>query len=96
MNVYVLSNYGEHMYNQTLDELSFLKYTDGGILSFRDQIIKPDPRIYETLIHRYQIEPTEAVFLDDNLANVEAAMAFGIHGIHFTTYAEAQKQLNEL
>lgn len=96
MNVYVLSNYGEHMYNQTIEQLSFLQYTDGGILSYRDRVIKPDPFIYELLLTRYNIEPKESVFLDDNLTNVQAAMAFGISGIHFTSYKNALKELEEL
>jgi FMN phosphatase YigB (HAD superfamily) len=29
------------------------------------------------------IEPTEAVFVDDNLDNVEAARAYGMEAVHF-------------
>lgn len=96
LNIYVLSNYAEHMYNQTQEELNFLEYTDGGILSFREKLIKPDPAIYETLMERYKIEPDEAVFLDDNLENVEIAAALGIHGIRFTSYEDAVVKLAEL
>ena len=95
-HVYVLSNYGEYMYEHTQEELSFLKYTDGGILSYREKLIKPDPMIYNTLLERYQINPDEAVFLDDSLPNVEAARALGIHAIHFTSHEKAVAELEAL
>ncbi|MCI6466692.1 MAG: HAD family phosphatase [Faecalicatena sp.] len=95
-HVYVLSNYGEYMYEHTQKELSFLEFTDGGILSYREKLIKPEPMIYKTLLERYQIHPEEAVFLDDSLPNVEAAKALGIHGIHFTSYEKAVAELETL
>lgn len=96
LNVYVLSNYAEHMYNQTQDELNFLKYTDGGILSFREKMVKPEPAIYRTLMERYRIEPDEAVFIDDYFENVEDAKKLGLHGILFTSYEDTVEKLAEL
>jgi FMN phosphatase YigB (HAD superfamily) len=29
------------------------------------------------------IEPTEAIFIDDNVDNVEAARAYGMEAVHF-------------
>lgn len=95
LKVYVLSNYGEYMYQQTLDELNFLQYTDGGILSYQDKVIKPDPLIYKLLLQRYDIEPASAVFLDDTISNVETAIALGINGIHFTSYKNALEELEK-
>lgn len=95
-HVYVLSNYGEYMYEHTLEALSFLEYTDGGILSYREKMIKPEPVIYQTLLKRYNIKPDEAVFLDDSLPNVEAAKALGIHAVHFTSYEKALRELKNL
>ena len=39
--------------------LDFLPYTDGGILSFQDKLIKPMPEIYRLILDRYRLEPDE-------------------------------------
>ena len=75
--------------------MSFLQEMDGGILSFREGIIKPDRKIYQILCDRYGIEPREAVFLDDNMANIKGAIDFGLNAIHFKTYKQAKEELDK-
>lgn len=94
--VLVLSNWSRPAYEANLEtNLKFLKYTDGGIMSFREGIIKPDRKIYELICDRYNLNPKETVFLDDNAANYEAAKAFGLNAIHFKTYEQAKEELNK-
>ncbi|MSO79072.1 MAG: HAD family phosphatase [Acidimicrobiia bacterium] len=45
---------------------------------------KPDPRIYELTCERVGVEPTAALFLDDNVDNVAASRALGIESILVT------------
>lgn len=45
--------------------------------------VKPSAEIYEHLCRTLEIEPDEAVFVDDNDLNVEGARAFGIPAILF-------------
>ena len=52
--------------------------------------------IYQILLERYNIEPITAVFIDDSLPNIEAARSLGIHGIHFQSAAQLQKELQDL
>ena len=80
--VYVLSNWSEPVY-------------EANILSFREGMIKPNREIYQLLCDRYKINPKEAVFLDDNAANIEGARAFGLNAIHFKTYEQAKEELEE-
>ena len=95
--VYVLSNWSEIAYEANKDNhLKFLEEMDGGILSFREGMIKPNKEIYQLLCDRYEIEPSKAVFLDDNLANVEAARAFGMKAIHFKSYEQGKEELEQL
>jgi FMN phosphatase YigB (HAD superfamily) len=44
---------------------------------------KPDPEIYLLTCSRLEVEPTEAVFVDDNADNVEAARVLGMETVHF-------------
>ena len=43
---------------------------------------KPNPAIYQLTLDRLGVEATRAAFLDDLHANVVAASAVGLHGIH--------------
>lgn len=80
--LYVLSN-------MSLEFIEFLRkqnvysYFDGEVVSCEEHIIKPDPKIYHTLTNRYDLDPTETLFIDDRKANVEAAVAEGWQGYHF-------------
>lgn len=96
LKVYVLSNFGEKILKDCADALEFLPYTDGGIISYREHLIKPDPAIYKLLLERYALNAKECVFIDDLPENVTAAEAQGIHGIVFETYEQAVRELNEM
>lgn len=92
--VYILSNWSEPVYEANKDtHLRFLKETDGEVMSYREGMIKPAREIYELLCDRFNINPSEAVFLDDNAANVKAAQEFGLHTIHFKNYEQAKEEL---
>lgn len=84
MKIYYLSNYSEGLYEKTKEQLSFIDTFDGGIFSYKEKCIKPDPEIYRRLLKRYDIKPEQAVFYDDRPENVEAAKKLGIRGILFT------------
>lgn len=93
-HVYILSNYGDWTYQKTKEEaLDFLALVDGAILSYTVKQIKPNADIYQTLLSRFGLIAEECVFIDDRLENVEGAKREGIHGIHFRTIEQVQKEL---
>ena len=63
--VYYLSNFSRRAYEDCQDALDFIPYMDGGILSYRDKVVKPGEKIYRLLLDRYGLAPEESVFLDD-------------------------------
>lgn len=94
--VYVLSNWSEPVYEANKEtHLRFMKELDGEIMSYREKMIKPNREIYQLLCSRYHIDPKEAVFLDDNEANIEGAKEFGLHAIHFKSYEQAKEELEQ-
>lgn len=95
-HVYYLSNFSAKAYRECIHTLDFLPLMDGGILSYRDKMIKPNPEIYHLLMDRYQLVPSECVFLDDTGVNIEAAIREGIHGIIFKNKEQAQEELRAL
>jgi putative hydrolase of the HAD superfamily len=54
---------------------------------------KPDPRIYELVCQRLDIEPADAVFLDDLGVNLKPARALGMTTIKVTEPGEALTEL---
>jgi HAD superfamily hydrolase (TIGR01509 family) len=57
-------------------------------------LAKPRPEFYQYIIEQENVSPSQTVFIDDNLENVEAAQQIGIHSWHFTGYERLIEQLN--
>lgn len=66
------------------------------ITSAEEGIRKPHPGIYQILLERLAIAPEEAVFVDDNRENIEAARHLGLYGIHFRSTGQTISELNAL
>lgn len=96
MQVLVLSNFSEKALTDCADAMDFLPYVDGGILSYREKVIKPMPEIYERLIKQNDLIPKECVFFDDLQQNLDGASAFGIHTILFRNKEQAEAELAAL
>lgn len=95
--IYILSNWSKPTYFACLDnELDFLSLVDGAVFSFQEHVIKPDKKIFEIICDRYNINPSEAVFLDDNEANVISSREFGLHTIRFQNYEQGRRELEAL
>jgi glucose-1-phosphatase len=56
---------------------------------------KPDPKAFATACRELEAEPAECLFIDDALANAEAARAAGWHAIHFKDAAALREELEE-
>ena len=78
--VYYLSNIPEDVL-ALLMERDFKGLFDGGAASCEVKINKPDPRIYQALLNKYQLKAGESIFIDDRLENVQAAFRLGFAGI---------------
>ena len=74
-----VKEFGEHWRTMFPLEELFEEVVDSSHVGVR----KPEPEIYELTCARMAIEPTEAVFVDDNADNVMAARAFGMEAVHF-------------
>lgn len=91
-----LSNFSERAAEECAKSLDFLPHMDGGILSYREKVIKPMPEIYQLLIDRYHLVPEECVFLDDTQKNLTGAEVFGFHTILFRNQEQAREELRKL
>lgn len=94
--VFYLSNMPEIATRDCAKELAFTEETDGGILSYTERLVKPDPAIYQVLLDRYNLDPCECVFVDDSEKNIEAACQEGMHGIVFHSKEQVCEELRML
>ena len=94
--VLVLSNYSQKALDDCPEAVDFLDEVDGGILSFRDHVIKPDPAIYKLLAERYALVPGQTVFIDDTPENADAAARLGWHAIRWESRAQVEEELHRL
>lgn len=74
----------------------FSSMTDLAIYSHEEGVRKPDPRIFALASERLGIVPAEIVYLDDVLANVDAARACGFQAVHFTSTPQAIADIEAL
>lgn len=88
-----LTNWSHETFPIAQKRFDFLNWFDGIVVSGEEKTRKPFADIYNILLTRFNIEANKAVFIDDNLRNIEAAKALGIHGIHFTTPENLIEQL---
>ena len=94
--VFILSNYSRYMLDRNRKDMVFLKYAEGAVFSCEEKLIKPEDAIYRLLLERYGLNPVETVFLDDNPANIDAAVKNGMKGIVFRGFEEAVSELEKL
>ncbi len=63
------------------------------VVSGVEKLAKPDPAIYALALERFGLQPGEAIFVDDNHANVVSARANGFAAHHFTDAGTLRAEL---
>lgn len=81
--IYALTNWSQETFPVALERFDFLHWFDGRLVSGEEMTRKPFPDIYEKLIQRFSIDPTKALFTDDNPRNLKPAEEIGMKTIHF-------------
>jgi len=90
-----LTNWSSETFPYALENFPFLHLFEGIHVSGHEKMKKPDPRIFQLLIDRYGIEePSRALFIDDNLDNVESARQLGLQAIRFSSPVQLKAELS--
>ena len=79
--LYFLSNFPIDVFEEIKTGYFFFKYFDGGVISSEVKFSKPDRRIFEILLEKYSLVPSECLFIDDLEFNVRSAEALGMKGL---------------
>lgn len=94
--LYVLSNFGQQAFETNSKLYTFLNDMDGKVVSYEIGYIKPEPEIYRHLFEKYGLNPSESVFIDDRMINVDGAEQCGMKGICFKNYEQAAGELEHM
>ena len=94
--LYLLTNITEDSYNYINDLININSIFDGGIYSYQEHIIKPDKRIYNLLIDKYNLKRSETIFFDDKEKNVISAINQGISSYVFKSIEDIKDIISKV
>ncbi len=83
--VYGLTNWSMETFPLAFKEYSFFSCFLDIIVSGKEKLIKPDLKIFTLMLNRFQIQPAECFFVDDNENNILSARSLGIYSHHFVS-----------
>lgn len=80
--LYGLTNWSAESFPYAYKNYDFFSLFNGIVVSGEEKLIKPDERIYELLLNRYNLNASECLFIDDNYENIRTAQAMDFNTIH--------------
>ena len=92
----ILSNSNALHWPRVLNEMQLGAAFDSHFVSHLTGRIKPDPDAFEHVVESLGCVAGQVLFLDDNMMNVHAAQACGMHAIRVRGAMEAQLALTDL
>ncbi len=90
--LYLLTNITENSYNH-IKNIIDINVFNGGIYSYQVHLMKPDPKIYQLIIEKYNLNKNETVFFDDREENVKAANKIGIKAFVFNSIEDVKNNI---
>jgi len=92
----VLSNYSDALRDKINHTWKIGDAFDFLIISAEVGWKKPSPEIYQIVLEKAECPPEQAVFIDDDPTNIQAARQLGIQGIRFQNREQALDQLETI
>jgi 2-haloacid dehalogenase len=92
---YALTNMETWTYPGRRERYPFLGWFDGALVSGFEGVAKPDPRVFELLIERFDLDPSKTLFVDDSPVNVEAARGVGLQAVKFESPERLRRRLEQ-
>ena len=96
-NIYILSNTACTFYDLVKEGyLPVTSIAKGIVLSCEERVLKPNEKIYNILLERYNLDPHETIFFDDLPENIWGAACCGINGFVVENERELLTYLDKL
>ena len=92
---YALTNMEAETYPGRAARFEFFSLFDGIVVSGLEGTAKPDRAIFEVVVGRFHVEPSETLFVDDRAENVSAARSAGFVVSRYTGVEGLRRVLAE-
>jgi HAD superfamily hydrolase (TIGR01509 family) len=80
--IYILSNWEEEAFLLLQARYpEFFALFDGIMISGMERCMKPDQEIFTRLLNRYDLQPQNCLFFDDQIENIHAARELSLHAV---------------
>ena len=93
VGLYLLTNMPADVFRTRRDRYAVLQQFHGAVVSGEEGVVKPARAIFDRLLERFGIDPTETLFVDDTERNVRAARELGFHAHRFVDAASLHAAL---
>lgn len=95
-NLYALTNWSAETFPWALQNFEFLHWFKGIVVSGEEKTRKPFPEFFQILFDRYNLDPATAVFIDDNIKNIEGGKRVGLRTIRFQSPDQLRAELRAM
>ena len=96
-SIYILSNTAFTFYDLVKEGyLPVTSIAKGIVLSCEERVLKPNEKIYNILLERYNLDPHDTMFFDDLPENIWGAARCGINGFVVENESELLTYLDKL
>jgi epoxide hydrolase-like predicted phosphatase len=92
----LLSNANDDLRAMLVERWQIDGLFDDMIISAEVGLLKPDRRIYELAVKRLDVQPDEAVFIDDMPVNIEGARIAGLEAIQYLSNSQVFEDLGRI
>lgn len=91
---YALTNLPAEKWPHILSTYPAIARFDAHVVSGREGVTKPDPKIYAITRARIAHAPQDVLFIDDRAENIAAAEAAGFQGVVFESADQVRRELS--
>ncbi|MEL7530205.1 MAG: HAD family phosphatase [Bacteroidota bacterium] len=91
-----LTNWSAETFPVAQERYDFLGWFEGILVSGAENLKKPDVKIYQLMIERYQLDPSKTLFIDDSERNLKGASRVGLNTIHFQSPMQLRERLADV
>ncbi|MCB0309072.1 MAG: HAD-IA family hydrolase, partial [Bdellovibrionales bacterium] len=95
VDVFAITNWSHEKFDRGCELFPFFNEFKGVVVSGREGVVKPDPKIFQIFLDRYQLKASSCHFIDDLEVNVQAAESLGFKGHVFKSPQLLRKWLEK-
>lgn len=94
--IYYVSDNAKELSEQLNNRHNFRSWFESGILAYEAGVRKPNPKIYQMLIEKANINPSETIYIDDKEDNLLPPKEMGMQTLLFETPQKLREKLVDL